>query len=82
MTVKIFFLDATECVTVHLESATPYKAGDLFAVPVTGEEDAEMMWLIARILDAAATDLIYLLYSGRFTEWAECRRCIVGRMCV
>ncbi|KAG7999999.1 hypothetical protein GBF38_002116, partial [Nibea albiflora] len=68
--------DVTECVTVHLVSASPYKPGDLFTVPVTREEDAELIWLIARILDATATDLIYLLYSDRFTEWAECRGCM------
>ena len=67
---------------MHLVSAAAYKPRDLFRVPVTGEEDAELIWLIARILDAAATDLIYLLYSGCFTEWVECHRCIVGRMCV
>lgn len=67
---------------MHLVSASPYKSGDLFTVPVTREEDAELIWLIASILDATATDLIYLLYSDRFTEWAEYRGCMVGRICV
>lgn len=48
---------------MHPVSAVPYKLGDLFTAPITREEDAELIWLIARILDAAATDLIYLLYS-------------------
>lgn len=70
------------CVTVHLVSATPYKPRNfLFTVPVN-REDAELIWLIARILDATATDLIYLLYLDRFTEWVECHGCIVGNMCV
>lgn len=58
---------------MHLVSATPYKPGDLLAVPVTGEENAELIWLIARMVDATAADLIYLLYSDCFTEWVECR---------
>lgn len=64
---------------MHLVSAHPYKPGNLFTVPVN-REDAELIWLIARILDATATDLIYLLYLDRFTEWAECHRCIVSNM--
>lgn len=58
-----FFPDDTECVTVHLVSASPDKLGNLFTVPVNREEDAELIWLIARVLDATATDLIYLLHG-------------------
>lgn len=66
---------------MHLVSASRYKPGNLFTVPVN-REDTELIWLIARILDAAATDLIYLLYLDCFTEQVEYYRCIVGRMCV
>ncbi len=60
----------------------PYKPGNSFTVPVNREEDAEQIWLIARILDATATDLIYLLCLDCFTERVECHRCIVGNMCL
>lgn len=67
---------------MHLVSASPYKPGNLFTVPVNREEDAVLIWLIARILDATSTDLIYLLYSGRFTEWVEYHGCTVCSGCV
>lgn len=51
-------------------------------MPVNREEDAELIGLIARILDATATDLIYLLYLDCFTERVEQHRCIVGSMCL
>lgn len=63
---------------MHLVSASPYKLGNLFSVPVNREEDAELIWLIARVLDAAATDLIYLLFLDCFTERLVCDKCIVG----
>lgn len=79
MTAELFFLDAALCVIVHLVSASPYKPGNLFTVPVNREEDAELIWLIARVLDAAAaTDLIYLLFLDCFTERVVCDKCIVG----
>ncbi len=67
---------------MRLVSAAPYKPGDLLTVPVTGGENAELIWLIARMADATAADLIYLLYSDCFTERVEQRRCIRGTMCV
>ena len=48
---------------MHLVSASPYKPGNLFTVPVNREEDAELIWLIARVSDAPAADLIYLLHG-------------------
>lgn len=57
-------------------AATPYKPGDLFTVPVNGEEDAELIWLIGRILDAAAADSIWEIHTGCLSEY----RCITASM--
>lgn len=54
--------------------AAPYELGDLFTVPINGEEDAELMWLIGRILDAAAADSICEIHTGPFSEY----RCIMA----
>lgn len=35
------------------------------------EENAEQIWLLASISDGKATDLIYLPFLDRFTEWLE-----------
>lgn len=82
----------SECETLFLKlpsvslciqcQRVPRKPGNLFTVPVNREEDAELIWLIARILVATATDVIYLLYLDCFTERVEHHRCIVGSMCL
>lgn len=59
-------------------AATPYKIGDLFRVPVNGGEDAELIWLIGRILDAAAADSICEIQPGCSSEY----RCIVAAVIV
>lgn len=56
--------------------ATSYKRGDLFTFPVNGDEDAEPIWAIGRILDATATDSICVIHSECFTEY----RCTTGKM--
>lgn len=52
-------------------AAAPYKLGDLFTVPVNGEEDAELIRLIGRILDAAAAaaDPILEIHTGCLSEY-------------
>lgn len=40
-------------------SNPPTSRGDLFPVPVNGGEDAELIGLIGRILEAAAADSIW-----------------------
>lgn len=42
-------------------------------MPVNGE-DADLMWLIGRILDAAAADSICEIHTGRFGEY----RCVTA----
>lgn len=49
-------------------AATAYEPGDLFAAPVNGGEDAELIWLIGRSLDAAAVDSIWETHTGRLSE--------------
>lgn len=47
-------------------------------MPVNGEEDAELIWLIGRILDAAAADSICEIHTDCFSEY----RCIMAAVSV
>jgi len=40
----------------------------MFTVPGNRERDAELIWLLARISDGRATDLIYLLYRWNLRD--------------
>lgn len=66
-----FFSFNTSVLVYKLESL---QARDLCTLPVNGEEDAELMWLIDRILDVAAADSICEIHTGRFSEY----KCIMA----